>query len=109
MKLLLVDDDTQQNKILQDAVDIFNAKSEVKIELDIATTYETGLVKINTNNNYDGAIIDLRLVANDQEGLGNRLLKEIISNLRFPVRVITTHKGDLDPELQIENILFKCR
>lgn len=109
MKLLLVDDDTQQNKILQDAVDIFNAKSEAKIDLDIATTYETGLAKIKTNNNYDGAIIDLRLVANDQEGLGNRLLKEIISNLRFPVRVITTHKGDLDPELQIENILFKCR
>ncbi len=109
MKLLLVDDDIKQNKILQDAVDIFNLSSEVKIHLDIAITYEEGLSKINTNNNYDGAIIDLRLVANDQEGLGNRLLKEIISNLRFPVRVITTHKGDLDPELQNENILFKCR
>lgn len=109
MKLLLVDDDIQQNKILQDAVDIFNQKSEVQIELDIATTYEVGLAKIKTNNNYDGAIIDLRLVANDHEGLGNRLLKEIISNLRFPVRVITTHKGDLDPDLQIENILFKCK
>ncbi len=109
MKLLLVDDNTQQNKILQDAVDIFNAKSEVNIDLDIETTYEAGLAKIRTNNNFDGAIIDLRLVANDQEGLGNRLLKEIVSNLRFPVRVITTHKGDLDPELQIENILFKCR
>lgn len=109
MKLLLVDDDIQQNKILQDAVDIFNQKSEIQIELDIATTYEVGLAKIKTNNNYDGAIIDLRLVANDYEGLGNRLLKEIISNLRFPVRVITTHKGDLDPDLQIENILFKCK
>lgn len=109
MKLLLVDDDQKQNKIFQDAVDIFNSSSEIPIELDIAITYEEGLIKINTNNNYDGAIIDLRLVANDQEGLGNRLLKEIISNLRFPVRVITTHKGDLDPDLQIENILFKCK
>lgn len=109
MKLLLVDDDTQQNKILKDAVDIFNKESNVKIELEIATTYDNGLTKIRTNSNYDGAIIDLRLAANDQEGLGNRLLKEIISNLRFPVRVITTHRGDLDPELQIENILFKCK
>lgn len=109
MKLLLVDDDQQQNKVLQDAVDIFNSGSDVKITLDIATNYNDGLVKIRTSNNYDGAIIDLRLEKNDQEGLGNGLLKEIIKNLRFPVRVITTHKGDLDPELQIDNILFKCK
>lgn len=109
MKILLVDDDVSQNKILKDAVDIFNSSSEVKVILDVATSYEEGLSKIKFNNNYDGAIIDLRLVPNDHEGLGNRLLKEIISNLRFPIRVITTHKGDLDPELQIENILFKCR
>jgi succinate dehydrogenase flavin-adding protein (antitoxin of CptAB toxin-antitoxin module) len=109
MKILLVDDDVSQNKILEDAVEIFNSSSDVKVILDIAITYEDGLSKIKFNNNYDGAIIDLRLVPNDQEGLGNRLLKEIISNLRFPIRVITTHKGDLEPELQIENILFKCR
>jgi succinate dehydrogenase flavin-adding protein (antitoxin of CptAB toxin-antitoxin module) len=109
MKILLVDDDVSQNKILNDAVDIFNSSSEVKVILDVATSYEEGLSKIKFINNYDGAIIDLRLVPNDQEGLGNLLLKEIISNLRFPIRVITTHKGDLDPELQIENILFKCR
>lgn len=109
MKLLLVDDDIKQNKILIDAVEIFNTKSQIQVELDVATNFEEGLSKIKTNNNYDGAIIDLRLVANDQVGLGNRLLKEIISNLRFPVRVITTHTGDLDPELQIENILFKCK
>lgn len=109
MKLLLVDDDTDQNKILQDAVDIFNKTSVIKVELDIAVDYTDGLGKIKTNNNYDGAIIDLRLEPNDLNGLGNILLKEIISNLRFPVRVITTHTGDLDPELQQETILFKCK
>ena len=109
MKLLLVDDDDQQNKILKDAVDIFNLNSDVKINLDVATTYSDGLSKIQASNNYDGAIIDLRLEKNDQVGLGNKLIKEIIKNLRFPVRVITTHKGDLDPEFQIENILFKCK
>ncbi len=109
MKLLLVDDDISQNKLFLDAVEIFNAKNDVTITVDIAITYDDGLLKIKTNNNYDGAVIDLRLVPNDNEGLGNLLLKEIISNLRFPVRVITTHKGDLNPEFQIENILFKCR
>lgn len=109
MKLLLVDDDIKQNKILQDAVDIFNSKSPIQVVLDIATTYSDGLLKIQTANNYDGAIIDLRLETNDKIGLGNNIIKEILNNLRFPVRVITTHKGDLEPELQTENILFKCR
>ncbi len=109
MNLLLVDDDQSQNKVLQDAVDIFNSTSDINITLDIATNYTDGLKKIQTLNNYDGAIIDLRLEKNDAVGLGNNLIKEIVKELRFPVRVITTHKGDLEPELQIENILFKCR
>lgn len=109
MNLLLIDDDLQQNKVLNDAVDVFNSESETKIILDIATSYEEGRQKIRTTNNYDAAIVDLKLGKNDKEGLGNNILKEIKNNLRFPVRVITAHKGDLEPELQDDNILFKCK
>lgn len=109
MKLLVVDDDTNQNKLLSDAVEIFNKNSEVKIELDIVTTYEDGLARIQTDNQFDGAIIDLRLKKNDNEGIGNVLLKNIVKNLRFPVRIITANKEFLDPDIQKENILFKCK
>jgi hypothetical protein len=109
MNILIVDDDTKQNKILNDAIGIFNAKGGVQIVSDIATTLEEGLEKLRTSNSYDGAIVDLRLTKNDNIGLGNIIVKEIINKLRFPVRVITTHTGDLEPEFQIENCLFKCR
>lgn len=45
MNLLLVDDDQSQNKVLQDAVDIFNSTSDINITLDIATNYTDGLKK----------------------------------------------------------------
>lgn len=109
MQLLVVDDNKSQNKLLQDAVDIFNSDSKIKITLDIVENLQDGLIKLRTSNTYDGAIVDLLLENNDKIGLGNQIIKEIMTKLRFPVRVITTHKGDLDPEFQIENCLFKCR
>lgn len=76
--------------------------------MDEATSLKQGLEKLR-NNTYDGAIVDLRLEQNDNKGLGNEILKEIKSKLRFPVRVISGHLGDLDPELQAENYLFNCK
>lgn len=108
MNILLVDDDKKQNKILKDALDIYNATSTIQISLDEATTLAEGLERLR-NNSYDGAIVDLRLEPNDEIGLGNEIIREILDKLRFPIRVITTHTGDLDPEFQIENVLFKCR
>jgi len=109
MDIFVVDDDKKQNKLLQDAVDIFNGNSEIKIALDIAINFDEGLKKLRTSNSYDGAIVDLRLEKNDETGLGNQIISEILSNLRFPVRVITAHKGDLEQDYQMDNCLFKCR
>ena len=109
MNILVVDDDISQIKILKDAIELFNSKSAIKISLDEATTLDDGLQKLQTRKVYDGAIVDLRLEKNDKVGLGNQILKEIINKLRFPVRVLTAHTGDLDPEFQIENSLFKCK
>lgn len=108
MNILLVDDDIKQNKILKDSLDLFNKTSDIQITLDEAITLDDGIKKLR-NNSYDGAIVDLRLEKNDKVGLGNQIIKEIIDKLRFPIRVITTHTGDLDPEFQINNVLFKCR
>ncbi|MBN8640711.1 MAG: response regulator [Flavobacteriales bacterium] len=107
INLLIVENEEPQRKLLRDAVEIFNKKNETQIILDEAGGLEEGLFKIRTNN-YDGAFVDLRIEQNDTIGLGNEILKEIKQKLRFPVRVISGHLGDLEPELQNENSLFKC-
>ncbi|MEZ0129017.1 hypothetical protein AB9T88_04230 [Flavobacterium sp. LBUM151] len=107
INLLIVENEEPQRKLLRDAIEIFNKKSEIDIILDEASGLEQGLEKIRTNH-YDAAIVDLRIEQNDVIGLGNTILKEIKQKLRFPVRVISGHLGDLDPELQDENSLFRC-
>lgn len=107
INLLIVENEEPQIKLLRDAIEIYNKKGGVPIILDEATNLNQGLEKLRTNA-YDGAIVDLRLEQNDNIGLGNQILKEIKSKLRFPVRVISGHLGDLDPELQVQNYLFSC-
>ncbi len=107
IKLLIVENEEPQIKLMRDAIEIYNKRGGVPIELDEATSLDQGLEKLRRNA-YDGAVVDLRLEQNDTTGLGNQILKEIKSKLRFPVRVISGHLGDLDPELQAQNYLFKC-
>jgi hypothetical protein len=107
INLLIVENEEPQIKLLRDAIEIYNRKGGVPIVLDEANNLNQGLEKLRTNA-YDGAIVDLRLEQNDNIGLGNQILKEIKSKLRFPVRVISGHLGDLDPELQAQNYLFSC-
>jgi len=108
INILVVENEEPQIKLLRDAIDIYNKKGGIPIVLDEATSLNQGLEKLR-NNLYDGAIVDLRLEQNDTVGLGNQILKEIRTKLRFPVRVVSGHLGDLDPELQLENYLFKCK
>jgi ActR/RegA family two-component response regulator len=108
INLLIVENEAPQIKLLRDAIEIYNKKGGNPIVLDEATSLQQGLEKLRSNS-YDGAIVDLRLEQNDVIGLGNEILKEIKSKLRFPVRVISGHLGDLDPLLQAENYLFKCK
>ncbi len=107
IKLLIVENEEPQLKLLRDAIDIFNKTAAVKIDLDEASNLKDGLEKLRANS-YDGAVVDLRLEQNDIVGLGNQILKEIKDKLRFPVRVVSGHLGDLDTSLQTENHLFKC-
>jgi hypothetical protein len=106
IELLIVENEEPQIKLLRDAIDIFNKTAKVPILLDEATDLEMGLEKLRSKV-YDAAIVDLRLEQNDTSGLGNQILKEIKDKLRFPVRVISGHLGDLDPTLVEENYLFK--
>lgn len=107
MQLLVVENEESQIKLVRDSVESFNKNNSHQIDLDIATSLEDGIRKLRSKY-YDGAIVDLRLEQNDTVGLGNKILEEIKERLRFPVRVVSGHLGDLNPSLKEDNYLFKC-
>lgn len=106
LTLLIVEDNEKQIKLYGDAIDEFNTDSDIKIEIKISSYLEEGLEQIR-NNDFDAAIIDLRLGKGDMEGKGKEIIREIKSNLRFPVFVLTGYPGDLDDDLKKENIFYK--
>lgn len=105
LNLLLIDDDSQQRKLVKDALDLFRKQTQFDIILEEADTFNIGLEKINTNR-FDAAIIDLRLSNNDTEAKGNSVIKEIRDRLRFPIRIVSGHLGDLEEELKEQTIFF---
>jgi CheY-like chemotaxis protein len=106
LHLLIVEDNKNQIKLYEDTIDEFNTNSDTKIEIKFGNSLEDGLQQIR-NNDFDAAIIDLRLGVGDVEGKGKELIKEIKSNLRFPVFVLTGYPGDLDEDLRIPNVFYK--
>ncbi|MFH1933730.1 MAG: hypothetical protein ABIN18_19405 [Pseudomonadota bacterium] len=106
LNLLIVEDDENQKKLYEDAIDDFNRDSDIKIVITVSSNLEEGLDQIR-NNDFDAAIIDLRLGEGDVKGKGKEIIREIKRNLRFPVFVLTGFPGDLDEDLTKENIFYR--
>ena len=106
LKLIIIEDTERQIKLYRDAIDEFNTGSDIKIIPEVGNNLEEGFEQIRTND-FDAAIIDLRLGSDDMEGKGKQIIKEIKSNLRFPVFVLTAYPGDLDEDLRIPNAFYK--
>lgn len=110
LKLLIVDDDPAQVQLLKDAIK--EKKELLKVEkieivLEISTTKADALVMIE--NNFDYAIIDLKLSNDKTKTEGNEVIKEIKQKMRFPVLVLSNAPGDLDPVLGSETDIFKVK
>lgn len=99
LTVLLIDDDATQRKIAKDAIEIYLKKNHYPVTIHEAGTKEAGLLKLNEQD-FDGAIVDLRLKQNDSEGEGNSLLRVIKQKLRFPIRVVSGHLADLEDEFK---------
>ena len=106
LNLLIVEDDERQIKLYKDAIEEFNSRSDIRIESKTSSNLEEGLKQIR-NNDFDAAIIDLRLGSGDMEGKGKEIIREIKSNLRLPVFVLTGYPGDLEEDLKKENIFYR--
>lgn len=106
LNLLIVEDDENQKKLYEDAIDDFNRDSDIEIAITVSSNLEEGIDQIRKTD-FDAAIIDLRLGVGDVKGKGKEIIREIKRNLRFPVFVLTGFPGDLDVDLTKENIFYK--
>ncbi len=106
LKLIIIEDNKNQIKLYEDAIEEFNKNSGIKIKSETSKNLKEGLKQIRTND-FDAAIIDLRLGSDDMESRGKQIIREIKRNLRFPVFVLTAFPGDLDEDLKKKNVFYK--
>lgn len=86
MKILLVEDASDQQDIFKSSVEIFNIKNNLNVQYEIAESISDAFNKID--GSYDGAIIDLKL-KNDEDG-GNEIVRQLgDSFIRIPVVFVT--------------------
>ena len=86
MKILLIEDTTDQQEIFKMSVEVFNDKNDLRVEYEIAEDIPDALNKID--GSYDGAIIDLRL--GDEEEGGNEIVRQLGSSFtRIPIIFVT--------------------
>lgn len=106
IKLFILEDNRNQAKLYRDAIDEFNKTKEIKITAEFSENLDDALEKLKTDV-FDAAIIDLKLGGTDTEGKGNKAIREIRNNLRFPVFVMTGFIEELDGDLREENVFYK--
>ncbi|MDY6965630.1 MAG: hypothetical protein SVM80_06620 [Halobacteriota archaeon] len=107
LKLLIVEDDEAQVQLYNDAIDESNRNSDIQILPEVFGDLESGLENLKSGG-FDAAIVDLKLGVDDSEGDGNKIIREIKENLRFPVFVMSGFLDELDSDLREQNIFYRC-
>lgn len=109
MRLLIVDDDAHQLERYRESIADFNEKNQSNIQPEYRDNLEDGLQSLAQE--YDGAIVDLKLSGATESATGNVIIREIKKSKRFPICVLTGYPNDLDPDLQEElrtpNLFFR--
>jgi CheY-like chemotaxis protein len=111
LKLLIVDDDPSQLQLLLDKIKEKNVdlkKEDIEITTETFTTGEEAIVKV-TSNDYDVAVVDLKLSGDLKKTDGNDVIKEIKSKMRFPIFVLSNFPQDIDPIFEHETDVFKIK
>lgn len=113
LKLLIVEDDLELITSYNRDIDSFNLGSDVKIIHKQVSDKEAALTILKDKKIYfDAAIVDLKLDSNekaDDDYSGNDVIREIKSNLRFPVFVVTGTPQHIAEDLRIQSSLFKIK
>ena len=106
LKIFILEDTDSQITIYRDAINAFKEKQNVDISDTYLKSQEDALSAIKTGS-YDAAILDLKLGGDDTEGKGNKIIREIKENLRFPIYIMSGFLDELDADLREENIFYK--
>ena len=86
MKILLVEDEKDQQDIFEHSIEVFNDKNALNVECEIVADVQYALDKID--GSFDGAIIDLRLGDNDEGG--NEIVQQLGGSFtRIPIIFVT--------------------
>jgi CheY-like chemotaxis protein len=98
MKILIVEDNADQQNSYQDNIIAINTTGGEQIIPTIKGTLADALKELEQSS-FDAAIVDLKLSGNQDEAEGNKLLREIVNKKRFPVFVYSAHLGEIDPDI----------
>jgi hypothetical protein len=104
LKLLIVEDDESQLKAFRDTIALYNKErgEYVTIDASIKMNLEEGMAALS-DEDYDAAVVDLKLSSSsDDAAEGNKIVKKIKSELRFPVIVRSGYTNILDENLEAE-------
>lgn len=92
MKVLLVEDEKNEQQNFIDAVDAFNEKYNLTVEPNIAEDISSALEKID--NSYNGTIIDMKL-DNDPQA-GNKIVRRLRDlSISVPVIFVTAYPNSV--------------
>ena len=91
--ILVIDDDSQQKKLLEEAISEINEESDLLFKFEMADNPEKAMLELYKNN-YQAIIIDLNLKSTDanikdEEISGNILLNQIIDKEIIPTIIRT--------------------
>lgn len=113
LKLLIVEDDAELIIAYNRDIKSFNLESDIKISHTQVSDKLIALSILKDKEIYfDAAIVDLKLDSNgkvDDDYSGNDVIREIKSNLRFPVFVVTGTPQHIAADLKNQSSLFKIK
>lgn len=103
LRLLIVEDNQRDLRSFRNSVSKYIHEKKLHIEAVECQNLDEALKMLD--NSFDGAIIDLKLA--DQADEGNQVIKKIIESFyRIPVAIFTGNRGSLDENLNEEIMLI---
>ncbi|MCB0754131.1 MAG: response regulator [Flavobacteriales bacterium] len=107
LKLLLVEDESLND--YQRRIKAYNLESSVQVEPVPCADYNQAVRMLDdSNNSFDGAIIDLKL-SKDAKYEGKELINRVKKGLRFPVFVLTGNPEQIEDQKAFQTDFFQIR
>jgi len=105
LRLLIVEDDPSAIQVYEQQIKYYNKKNKILISKDIRKSQADGLDAIKKGD-YDAAIVDIKLSSINTKQTGNKIIRKIKEDLRFPVCVYTAF-DDIDDDLKEESEFYR--